>query len=79
MNLNVDQHIIEAVQAWIDHGLEPGSCTRLLLEGDYEEAYKHAHPLIKPYWADHIKYIESIPEECRGTNMKSWKGKLTKV
>lgn len=71
---NVDINIIEAVDAWIKYGLNPGSCTRLLLEGKYEEAFKHAHPLIKPYWKDHIAYIETTPKECRGVHMKTWKG-----
>ncbi len=75
MNLRVDQSIIEAIDLWMKYGLDPGSCTRLLLEGNYPEALKHAHPLIKPYWTDHILYIERLPEECKGEHMKTWKEK----
>lgn len=75
----VDENIKDAVNSWIDLGLQPGSCTYYLLKGDYEEAFLHAHPLIKPYWEDHIRYIETIPEECRGDNMKTWRGKKEKL
>lgn len=70
--MQVDQNIVDAVVAWMSHGIEPGSCTTLLLQGKYDEAKLHAHPLILPYWQDHIKYIESLPVECRGENMKEW-------
>ena len=69
----VDSNIREAVHVWIKYGIDPGSCTKLLLEGKYDKALLHAHPLIKPYWKDHIAYIESIPEKYRGKNMKSHK------
>ncbi|MCP3924850.1 MAG: hypothetical protein GY714_19910 [Desulfobacterales bacterium] len=71
--MTVDESIISAVENWINHGLDPGSCTRLLLEGKYEEALSHAHPLIKPHWHDHIAFIQSLPEQCRGENMEEWK------
>lgn len=74
MSLKVDTSIVEAVRAWLTYALQPGSCTELLLRGDYDEAYKHAHPLIKPYWDDHIKFIESIPLYCRNGNYDRWKG-----
>lgn len=73
MNLRVDISIKEAIDVWISHGLDPGSCTRLLLKGDYEEAKKHAHPLILPHWDDHIAYVESIHIKYRHNNMKAWK------
>lgn len=79
MNLRIDKNIKEAIDLWISHGINPGSCTTLLLEGDYDEAYKHAHPLIKPHWEDHISYIQSLPMECRGKNMKSWKEKFKQI
>ena len=76
MNLRIDTNIKEAIDVWISHGLEPGSCTRLMLEGDFDEAYKHAHPLIKPHWEDHIQYVLSLPKECRGENMQIWREKF---
>lgn len=72
MKYQVDSNITEAIDRWIIHGIKPGSCTSLLLEGKYDEAYLHAHPLIKPYWQDHIDYIETLPKECRGENMSQW-------
>ena len=69
----VDQSIIEAIDMWIKHGLNPGSCTRLLLEGNYAQAYQHAHPIIKPYWIDHVAYVMSIHERYRGDNMQKHK------
>ena len=72
--MNVDIHIIEAIEVFISHGINPGSCVELLLRGEYDEAYKHAHPLIKPYWEDHIAYVESMPEACRGENFDDWIG-----
>lgn len=73
MHYRVDQNIIEAIDLWISHGLEPGSCTTLLLKGEYDEAFLHAHPLIKPHWKDHITYVESLPDKYRGKNFESWK------
>ena len=72
--LKVDENIISAIKVWINHGIKPGSCTELLLRGEYDEAFKHAHPLIKPFWEDHIKYVEMLPEECRGEHFDTWPG-----
>jgi hypothetical protein len=72
--MKVDRSISEAAEMWVAHGINPGSCTELLLRGDYEEAFMHAHLLIKPFWDDHIKYIESLPPQCRGENYDNWKG-----
>jgi len=77
-NLMIDLNIKEALDLWISHGLNPGSCIELLLKGKYDEALKYAHPLIKPHWEDHIKYIKSLPIECRGSNMDKWKEKFNK-
>ena len=73
MKYKIDISIKEAIDNWIKLGLNPGSCTTLLLKGDYLEAYNHAHPLIKPHWDEHVAYVESLPLECRGENMKAWK------
>lgn len=73
--LMVDVSIQSAAEAWISHGLDPGSCVRLLLQGKYKEALAHAHPLIIPYWEDHVAYIQSLPAECRGENMEAWERK----
>ena len=78
MPLLIDENIKDAIDVWIKFGIYPGSCTTLLLKGEYDEALKHAHPLIKPHWKDHISYIEKIPIECRGENMESWKKKFMK-
>jgi len=72
--MNVDDSIIGAVNLWVSHGIKPGSCTELLLRGDYEKAYKHAHPMIKSHWEDHVAYIESLPIDFRGENFDDWKG-----
>ena len=74
MELLVDLNIVEAVEIWIMYGIDPGSCARLMLEGNYKKAYKNAHVLIKPHWSDHVTYIETLPDECRGKNMKTWEG-----
>jgi len=70
----IDENIKNSIDVWIDHGINPGSCTELLLRGDYDEAFKHAHPMIKPFWEDHIEYVESMPEACRGENFDEWPG-----
>ena len=74
MIIRVDDSIVQAVEAWIHHALPPGSCTENLLRGNYEKAFMSAHPLIKPHWDDHIKYIETIPLYCRNENYDKWKG-----
>jgi len=75
MNLCVDDNIVSAIDMWIEHGIPAGSCTELLLRGRYDEALLHAHPMIKPFWNDHIQYIENyVPIECRNENYNTWKG-----
>ncbi len=74
VGLRIDQNIVDAINLWIHYGILPGSCSELLLKGDYDEAFLHAHPLIKPYWDDHIKYVETLPLACRGEGMETWKG-----
>jgi hypothetical protein len=72
---SVDRSIVDAIEKWFDYGLPPGSCTEYMLRGDYLEAYKHAHPLIKPYWDDHVGFVqECVPVICRGDNYDNWKG-----
>ena len=72
--MRIDQNISDAVEKWLIHGISPGSCTELMLRGKYDEAFEHAHILVKPFWKEHIRYIESIPAECRGENYDTWKG-----
>jgi hypothetical protein len=73
--MKVDTNISSAVEFWYEYALPPGNCTELLLRGKYDEALKFAHPLIKPHWDDHIKYIETIPIECRNENYDKWRGR----
>ena len=70
----LDLNILDAIEVFISHGIHPGSCVELLLRGKYEEAYKHAHPLIHPYWDEHIKYVEMLPKAIRGENFDKWEG-----
>lgn len=71
MNHRIDKNIKDAIDAWINYGLDPGSCTTLLLQGRYDEAFLHAHPLIKPHWDDLVAYVKTIPAKYRGENMQS--------
>lgn len=73
--MRIADGIKDAIDTWIKYGIKPGSCTELLLRGQYDEAYLHAHPLVKPHWQDHIKYVESLPIECRGENFDTWRDK----
>lgn len=73
MAVQIDKNIADAIRAWIQYGICPGSCTWYLLKGDYVEAKKHAHPLILPYWDGHIAYVEALPAQYRGQCMKGWK------
>lgn len=61
----VDKNMIEATELWCKHRIPAGSCTMLLLAGLFDEAFKHAHPMIKPYWEDHINYFKQIAKEHR--------------
>lgn len=74
MTYKIDINIVEAIKLWHNKGIPPGSCTEYLLRGDYEEAFLHAHPLIKPFWNDHIQFVENeVPSYCRGKNYDIWK------
>lgn len=72
--IHIDKNIIEAIETWILYGIKPGSCTELLLRGKYEDAYEHAHPVVKRYWDNHVTYIKNLPPEFRGKNFDTWKG-----
>jgi hypothetical protein len=73
--MRVDSNITEAIDNWYEFGMSPGSCTEFLLRGDYERALRSAHPMIKPYWDDHIRYVEQcVAPECRGENYDKWRG-----
>ena len=39
-----DINVTAAMLAWLENGLNPGSYTRLLLLGRYDEAKNYAHP-----------------------------------
>ena len=73
--LRVDKNITESIDNWIEHGFHPGSCTELLLRGEYKEAWYHAHPMIKPHWIDHVTYVKTcVPDYCKGKNFDKWRG-----
>lgn len=75
--MRVDLGIKDAMDLWYEHGLPPGSCTELLLRGQYEEAWYHAHMHIRPdeIWNNHIELAKSYPLECREHNYDNWVGK----
>ena len=73
----VDQSIIDSLRLYFLWGISPGSCTTCLLQGEYEEAFARAHPIIKKeeIWNDHISFVETyLPECCRGKNFHTWGG-----
>lgn len=58
--------LIDALQLFLTHNLDPGSYGRALLAGFYDEAEQRAHPLLRPHHADHVRYVERyIPSEKR--------------
>jgi hypothetical protein len=61
LHRGVDKHIIDAIDAYYAFGLPCGSCTTLLLEGRYDDAFQHAHTLIKPTWDAHVAYAKALP------------------
>jgi len=80
---SIDENIKSAIDNWIKYGLNPGTCTRLLLEGKYLKAYDYAHPLIKPHWKGHVVFVEKVSLKYRGKNMEkhklSFKGKTDEL
>lgn len=74
----VDLGVLEDLQFYMELGLEPGGFTTSLLLGDYEEAYRRAHPLLKKEvnGSDDIvfnmlRYVELyVPHVCRGSREK---------
>lgn len=61
----VDPGMIDAAKRWCENRIPAGSCTMLLLAGYYDEAFLHAHPLIKPHWQDHIEAMKEFPLKDR--------------
>lgn len=43
----IDSGISSAIELFITHGCQPGSCTSLLLQEEFEKAKAHAHPAIR--------------------------------
>ncbi|KZX78241.1 hypothetical protein A3715_10260 [Oleiphilus sp. HI0009] len=72
--LKLDMDVVKSIALWYQHGIEAGSFTMALLEGRYKDAEHAAHPLMKPHIEDHIQYVESLPEEGRGSNVSNFTG-----
>lgn len=70
----IDINIKLAIDLWIRKHIEPGTFTELLLRGKYDEAYTHAHPLLKMYFFDHVNFVEDVvPDFCKFENFDKWK------
>lgn len=43
----LDTNMVDAVRNWFIHGLNPGSCTAAILNGNFKRAEQSAHVLLK--------------------------------
>lgn len=72
--LMLDDNVVSAISLWYSKGIDAGGFAMSLLAGERQEALERAHKLLKPHFEDHAKYVESLPIEGRGENMKYFKG-----
>jgi len=71
------QHHIESIQRYVNHGLEPGSCTRAILENNLIGAFKHADPSTTELMSELVKYVyNNVPPDAWGSAEKvsTWIG-----
>ena len=62
------QEIVDTIQAYVEHRLEPGSFVRAVLENDLCTAVFQAHPLMLPYLRAVCLYVYwEIPGNCWGS------------
>jgi len=73
--LRADSNMTNAVNMWYLHALQPGSCTELVLRGQYDEALLHAHVNIRPIFGEFIEWVELyVPDCCKNENYDKWRG-----
>lgn len=70
----LDDNVVSAIKNWYLKGIHPGEFAMSLLRGNRQEALERAHELLKPHFEDHVKYVESLPIEGRGENIKYFDG-----
>lgn len=73
--------MIDAILAFVVHGLYPGSCAECMLKGDFDGAVARAHPHLKLGKVgeraidEYFTWIvECIPNYCKKENFDTWKG-----
>lgn len=67
-----------AVQLWVEHGYEPGSCLRAMLKNDFVDAVCHAHPTTVFKMQDIARFlVNELPAQAWGSPEKyeAWKAK----
>jgi hypothetical protein len=79
MNRRLDQGIVSAIEVFFMYGIDPGSCTSLLLQGKYDEAVNHAHSFYRAgmteEWSSLLWFIDTcVPHCCKGANYNTWRG-----
>lgn len=60
--IRYDTGMMDAIAMWVLYGLHPGSCTSAIIEGDFELAYRCAHPHIK---ADGVEEFDRMCQFLR--------------
>lgn len=62
---------IESIERYVQHGIEPGSGTRAILENDLASAVAHCDPESQFLLAEIMKYIyNKTPMECWGSRQR---------
>jgi hypothetical protein len=68
----LDENVIEALDAHFEHGLDPGSFGRALLDQDYKAALLTAHELLsRRSIIAHMEYAEKLMEVHNDDTSKS--------
>tara|TARA_B100000929_G_scaffold247489_1_gene206236 strand:- start:12638 stop:13090 length:453 start_codon:yes stop_codon:yes gene_type:complete len=77
----VEDNIEQAVINFFIYGLQPGSYTTLMLVQNFNEAYHHAHPMLKSGPPDEPTYhqclelaFKELPEFLIRENVVTWPG-----
>lgn len=75
--MKVDENIVSAIRMYFLYAVPPGSCTELLLRGNFDDAKLRAHMLVRDdnHWNDHVAFVKNcVPVYCKNENYDTWKG-----
>lgn len=68
---DIEETTIHSLKLYVNHGLHPGSFLSNVIQGNADEALRHADPTRRENLADIIELVnDQVPDEIRGSRNK---------